>query len=146
MTIAKKATNKIIRHLQYEDLPNEEEIPVFKDLYDRTKLMYDADFLATEPEYLFDYESAKTHPLKFLRVSYRLLQEALSLGDWQVKVWCLLPSSSTHCIVYFPLNSYTTMHGLFHRAYIRNIRIPNFSLGVDGNLIGITAFSDMYTV
>ncbi|GAA5796154.1 hypothetical protein HPULCUR_001523 [Helicostylum pulchrum] len=145
MTIAKKAANRIINHHQYEDLQIEHEIPGLIDVYNRIKLIFDADFRATEPEDLLDYESAKAHPLKYLRVSYRLLQEASRNVDWPVKRWCLLPSPSNHRIVHFPLNSYVTMYGLSEKANNRNIRIPDDLLGRNGNFIGVTAFLDIYS-
>ncbi|GAA5799662.1 hypothetical protein HPULCUR_005078 [Helicostylum pulchrum] len=145
MTIAKKAANRIINHHQYEDLQIEHEIPGLIDVYNRIKLIFDADFRATEPEDLLDYESAKAHPLKYLRVSYRLLQEASRNVDWPAKRWCLLPSPSSHRIVHFSLNSHVTMYGLFEKANNRNIRIPDDLLGRNGNFIGVTAFLDIYS-
>ncbi|GAA5804344.1 hypothetical protein HPULCUR_009832 [Helicostylum pulchrum] len=145
MTIAKKAANRIINHHQYESLQIEHEMPGLIDVYNRIKLIFDADFRATELEDLLDCESAKAHPLKYLRVSYFLLQEAARNVDWPVKRWCLLPSPSSHRIVHFPLNSYVTMYGLFEKANNRNIRIPDDLLGRNGNFIGVTAFLDIYS-
>jgi hypothetical protein len=71
-----------------------DELPGFEnlnELYNQIELIYEAEFFDLDYDKVNDYKYASDHPLKYIRISYRLLQLATSLPDYPIKLWSLIP-------------------------------------------------------
>ncbi|KAG1176789.1 hypothetical protein G6F70_004126 [Rhizopus microsporus] len=91
---------------------------------------------------IIDYGYATNHPLKFIRLSYRLLQAASSLPDAPIKLWSLLPQA-THSMVHVPLSGIPTLCTLFQRAHQNGHPIPRFIIP-NGNFFRLADFDRFY--
>ncbi|KAF1803673.1 hypothetical protein FB192DRAFT_1341289 [Mucor lusitanicus] len=89
------------------------------------------------------YQEAKKYPIKYIRLSFCLLQYATLHPDWNVKLWCLLPQA-THGIVHAPLARYMAFYGLIKRAELMNIPLPPVYQYNNGGLLRTTQFRQMY--
>lgn len=65
----------MINHHAFNRLLDLEGVDKFQNLFDRIMTIYGTDFRDTTLTDLYTYENTGTHPMKYLRVSYRLLQE-----------------------------------------------------------------------
>ncbi|KAI8359170.1 hypothetical protein BD560DRAFT_437574 [Blakeslea trispora] len=104
-----------------------QELPAFVSLdplYNSVRPIYDADSANTEYEHVDNYENASAHPFKYLRVSYRLLQVASSLPDFQIKLWSLIPQGN-HSIVHVSLSGIPALHHLFKKIHANYLPIPD---------------------
>ncbi|CEG83366.1 hypothetical protein RMATCC62417_17296 [Rhizopus microsporus] len=120
-TATKKAANKIINHTLFDEIVFKEEeeeenieVRIFgnlNQLYNQIRLIYEAEFRRVAYDTINDYGYATNHPLKFIRLSYRLLQAASLLPDAPIKLWSLLPQA-THSMVYVPLSGIPTLYSL----------------------------------
>ncbi|KAI9487249.1 MAG: hypothetical protein EXX96DRAFT_646942 [Benjaminiella poitrasii] len=153
MALAKKVADGIINHKLFNKIAFREEgdeetvdeLPVFEnlnELYNRVRLIYEAEFAGLDYDHVNDYDNVSSHPLKYLCISYRLLQLATSLPDTPIKLWSLIPEKS-HSIVHVPLSGVTTMYRLFKKAYDNNLPVPN-NLIRDNTFIRWTDFDYLY--
>ncbi|KAI8090638.1 hypothetical protein BDF21DRAFT_483547 [Thamnidium elegans] len=117
---AKKAADGTISHRPFNEIvfreENEEEVvdelPEFvnlNELYNQIQLIYEAEFSELNYAQVNDYNNASNHPLKYIRISYRLLQVATSLPDYPIKLWSLIPEGS-HSIVHVHLFGYIQLN------------------------------------
>ncbi|GAA5807559.1 hypothetical protein MFLAVUS_000924 [Mucor flavus] len=124
--------------------------PGFQDIYDRVKVIYNSEFGTTPFEDLNNYEYARQNPLKFIQLSYRLLQESSAHDNWQTKRWGLLPCVS-HAIINFRITGPKSVYGLFVIAYHKNLagfgpyHIPPI-LQFGNRLIYFHQFLELYRV
>ncbi|GAA5816963.1 hypothetical protein MFLAVUS_010498 [Mucor flavus] len=124
--------------------------PEFQDIYDRVKIIYNSEFGTTPFEDLNNYEYARQNPLKFIRLSYRLLRESSAHDNWQTKRWSLLPCAS-HAIINFRITGPKSVYGLFVIAYHKNLaglgpyHIPPI-LQFGNRLIYFHQFLELYRV
>ncbi|KAI8347346.1 hypothetical protein BD560DRAFT_427785 [Blakeslea trispora] len=111
MGLARKAADVIVNHRKFREVGFcdqyiEEEVLTFvglDQLYKYVRSMYQAEFANKDYEHVSEYENIFTHPFKYLRVSYRLLQVFSLFPDLRIKLWSLIPQDS-HSIVNVPLN------------------------------------------
>ncbi|CEI92028.1 hypothetical protein RMCBS344292_06302 [Rhizopus microsporus] len=140
MSLANKATNGIINHTLFDEIVFEEEeeeenIEVrnfgnLNQLYNQIRLIYEAEFRGIAYNSINDYGYATNHPLKFIRLSHRLLQAASSLPNAPIKLWSLL-SQATHSMVHMPLSGIPTLYTLFQRAHQNGHPVPRFMIPND---------------
>ncbi|KAI9482793.1 MAG: hypothetical protein EXX96DRAFT_630843 [Benjaminiella poitrasii] len=79
-------------------------------VYADVQRIYNSEFLNTDFETTVNnYNNAKSHPVKYIRLSFSLLQYATNHNTWPVKLWYLLPTAS-HNIVYVPLSGVSAMY------------------------------------
>ncbi|KAG1111727.1 hypothetical protein G6F42_014938 [Rhizopus arrhizus] len=149
MTLAKKATDGIISHKRFDEIvfreENDDELPIFENLnnlYDQVRLIYEAEFPGLNYDQVDDYSTASSHPLKYLRLSYRLLQLATSMHDTPIKLWSLIPQGS-HSIVHVLLSGVTVLYRLFKRAHENHLPVPE-RLIRNNVFIRLTDFDNAY--
>ncbi|CAO0801449.1 unnamed protein product [Mucor circinelloides] len=149
MTLAKKAADGIISHKRFDEIvfreENDDELPIFENLnnlYDQVRLIYEAEFPGLNYDQVDDYSTASSHPLKYLRLSYRLLQLATSMPDTPIKLWSLIPQGS-HSIVHVSLSGVTVLYRLFKRAHENHLPVPE-RLIRNNVFIRLTDFDNAY--
>lgn len=123
-----------------------EELPVFDDLnelYNRVQLIFEAEFAELSYDQVNEYNYASSHTLKYLRISYRLLQLATSLPDKSIKFWSLITENS-HSILHVPSSGVTAMYHLLKRALPLDLRVPNNLTGGEPVFIRLTDLQDLY--
>ena len=131
----------------FEEEEEEEIIEVrnfgnLNQLYNQIRPIYEAEFWGVAYDIISDYGYATNHPLKFIRLSYRLLQAASSLPDAPIKLWSLLPQA-THSMVHVPLSGIPTLCTLFQRAHQNGHPIPRFIIP-NGNFFRLADFDRFY--
>ncbi|GAA5796419.1 hypothetical protein HPULCUR_001791 [Helicostylum pulchrum] len=151
MGLANRVATSIVNHTTLHNFTfqNEEEsaddYPGFDDLYTRVFRVYNAEFGNSNYEAVVnDYSNATNHPLKYLRASYRLLKIATAEVNLKIKLWNLLPDPG-HSIVFAPLSGVEAMYGIFRRASLGRLPVPDFLLGYRNELVTITEFKDLYS-
>ncbi|ORE02701.1 hypothetical protein BCV72DRAFT_308876 [Rhizopus microsporus var. microsporus] len=123
----KKGCQRIINHTLFDEIVFEEDESEFRGVIYNT---------------INDYGYATNHPLKFIRLSYRLLQAASSLPDAPIKLWSLLPQT-THSMVHVPLSGIPTLYTLFQRAHQNGHTVSRFMIPT-GNFFRLTDFDPFY--
>lgn len=119
--------------------------PGFPNLYTVIFRIYNAEFRGKDYESdVNNYEKAAETPLKYLRVSYRLLKIATSREDLPIKLWSLLPDPG-HSVIHAPFSGKDTMYAIFLRAFQEQLPIPAFLIGYNNAIITITEFGDLYS-
>ncbi|RCH81751.1 hypothetical protein CU097_002052 [Rhizopus azygosporus] len=111
-------------------------------LYNQIRLIYEAEFRGVAYDTINNYGYGTNHPLKFIRLSYRLLQTASSLPDALIKLWGLLPQA-THSMIHVPLSGIPTLYTLFQRAHQNGRPAPKFMIP-NGNFFRLTDFDRFY--
>ncbi|GAA5797735.1 hypothetical protein HPULCUR_003129 [Helicostylum pulchrum] len=149
--VANRVATSIVNHTTLHNFTfqNEEEstddYPGFDDLYTRVFRVYNAEFGNSNYEAVVnDYSNATNHPLKYLRASYRLLKIATAEVNLKIKLWNLLPDPG-HSIVFAHLSDVEAMYGIFRRASLGRLPVPDFLLGYRNELVTITEFKDLYS-
>lgn len=140
--IASKAADGIFKFRDFDqlELPN---VPGLLDVYRDLQQMYNYEFLNVPEDTVKLYDNAKMHPVKYVRLSFCLLQYATLHPDWNVKLWCLLPQAS-HEIVHAPIARATSFYGLMRRAELLDLPIPAPCQHANGGLLGYNPFRQMY--
>ena len=106
------------------------------------QIIYDAEYGNLDYDEVNNYEYASAHPLKYTRVSFRLLQLATSLPEYDIKLWSLLPNGSNR-MVHVPLSGMRAMYYFFRRAHANNLNVP-LTLIDNQNFITVSAFDYLY--
>jgi hypothetical protein len=151
--LAKRAADGIVSHRRFNEIVFREEndqevvnpLPVFEglnEIYDQIRLIYVAEFTGLDYDQVNDYGNASTHPLKYIRISYRLLQVATSLPETPIKLWSLIPQGS-HSTLHVPLSGVNTMYSLFKKAYDNNLQVPEILIQ-HNRFISNTVFFNLY--
>lgn len=123
-----------------------DELPIFENLdnlYNQARIIYEAEFPGLNYDQVVNYNTAYSHPLKYLRFSYRLLQLASSIPDTPIKLWSLIPQGS-HSIVHVPLSGVNTLYHLFKRAHENHLPVPE-RLTHNNAFIRLTDFDNAYS-
>ncbi|RCH80600.1 hypothetical protein CU097_001016, partial [Rhizopus azygosporus] len=88
-------------------------------LYNQIRLIYEAEFRGVAYDAINNYGYSTSHPLKFIRLSYRLLQAASSLPDAPIKLWSLLPQATLQWHIAHqnghPVSRFMVSNGNFYR-------------------------------
>lgn len=119
MRIANRAAQGIVDHKKIPEDVSNANVPGLQELYYRIKTIYDSEFGSINFVDANDYEYVKENSEKFIRLSYRLLQESSAHDDWQIKKWELLPGA-THSIVHVSISGPRTVYGLLSMAHQKN--------------------------
>lgn len=123
-----------------------DELPAFEDLeelYKQIQVIYEAEFFGWDYDnQVNDYQTALDHPLKYIRISYRLLQLATSLPDYPINLWSLIPVAR-HSIAHVPLSGYNTMYSFFKKARESQLPVPE-NLIRDDAFLRLTDFDMLY--